>query len=118
MGGSSGHTCVALAKAFPSLDFVIQDFPSAFEGVAEAMPDEVKTRIRFMAHDFFTPQPRITGARVYLLRWILHDWPPAYCRKIIQNLTSGMEPGSSILIAEIINPPRGVLAWPEELYMA
>lgn len=71
-----------------------------------------------MAHDFFSPQPKIPAAKVYLLRWILHDWPPEACRSIIQNLTVNMEAGASILIAEVVMPPRGVLAWPEELFIA
>ncbi|KAM7210180.1 S-adenosyl-L-methionine-dependent methyltransferase [Rhypophila decipiens] len=114
VGGSSGHTCIALAKAFPTLEFVVQDFTGAFDSTSEEV---VKDRIQFMEHDFFSPQPKIPGARVYLLRWILHDWPPETCRSIVRNLVMGMQPGASILVAEVIMPPRGVLAWPEELFI-
>lgn len=47
MVGSSGQKCVALAEAFPSLDFVVQDFPSAFHGAEEVLPEEVNGRIQF-----------------------------------------------------------------------
>lgn len=80
--------------------------------------ESVRNRIEFMTHDFFTPQPQLPDAKVYLLRWILHDWPAAYCLKILRNLTAGMAPGSSIIIAEVIMPPRGVLPWPEERFIA
>lgn len=118
VGGSSGHTSLTLARTFPSLSFIIQDFLGAFEGAESALPAELKPRIQFNEHDFFKPQPQIPGEKVYLLRWILHDWPPEMCRQIIRNLTKGMETGSSLLVAEALMPPRGVLGKGEELYIA
>jgi len=50
-----------------------------------------------ISHDFFTPQP-IKGARIYYLRFILHDWPDDRCRVILQHLKSAMEPGYSKLL--------------------
>ncbi|KAL8956946.1 MAG: hypothetical protein Q9183_006183 [Haloplaca sp. 2 TL-2023] len=77
-----------------------------------------------MAHDFFTPQTvkgtsqerscwvlELTcfqGAKAYLIRQVLHDWPDAECQKILQHLAAAMQPGySKLLINEFIIPDVG-----------
>lgn len=45
------------------------------------------------------------GAKVYLIRQVLHDWPDKECRTILSNLAAAMRPGySRILINEMIVP--------------
>lgn len=109
VGGSTGHACINLAKAFPDLTFVVQDLPkNAEQGKAAiaSQPDDIAARISFQAHDFFQPQP-VKGAQVYLLRTILHDWPATEARTILTNLFAAMESGSRILIMDIVLPAAG-----------
>ena len=72
-----------------------------------------------MAHDFFTPQPAIpdTNVAVYLLRWILHDWPDQYCVKILRALLPGLRDGSRVIVVETLIPPKGVLPPEEEKFL-
>jgi hypothetical protein len=77
VGGSHGQASVELAKAFPQLEFIVEDLP---ETVAEAqklfdaddsVDAAIKSRIKFMSHDFFEPQP-VQKGDIYFLRMILH----------------------------------------------
>lgn len=108
VGGSEGAHSAALARAFPNLEFIVQDLPT----VAEAMqnkprPVELADRIKFMPHDMFTEQP--VAADVYLFRWIFHDWPDKYVIRILQQLIPVMKNGARVLINEIIMPEPNTL---------
>lgn len=57
-------------------------------------------------HDFFTPQP-LHGARVFYMRYILHDWPDEDCKRILRPLKDAMTPGySKILIHDCVVADR------------
>jgi hypothetical protein len=97
VGGSQGHVSVHLARAFPHLRFVVQDMEVVIQGADAKIPDDVKDRVELMSHDMFTQQP-VKEADVYLLRYVLHDWPDKYCVKILQELVSGLKNGAKIVI--------------------
>lgn len=48
-----------------------------------------------------------TGAKIYYLRHILHDWPDDKCLLILENLKAVMAPNSVILIDEMVLPNTG-----------
>ena len=73
VGGSKGEYSMAIAQKYPEVKCVIQDIPSVVAEAHKSVPPELKDRVSFMTHDFFTEQP-VKGAEVYLMRWILHDW--------------------------------------------
>ncbi|OBS19909.1 hypothetical protein FPOA_11634 [Fusarium poae] len=109
IGGSSGSTCIMLATAFPSLNFVIEDLPEPIQNARARMtelPKEITDRIGVTEYDFFTPQP-IKQADVYLLRTILHDWPDADAIKILQGVVEAMGPSSRLLIMDMVLPKPG-----------
>ena len=70
------------------------------------MPEDLKDRITFQDHDFFTPQP-VVGADVYFFRWILHNWSDKYAIKILQNLAPALRSNSHILICDDMMPDHG-----------
>ncbi|KAF2167489.1 hypothetical protein M409DRAFT_66047 [Zasmidium cellare ATCC 36951] len=96
IGGSHGGVSIELAKAFPKLNFVVQDLPDVID---EAGKDDVDGRVKFMAHDFFTEQP-VKDADVYFMRFILHNWSDKYCVQILQALVPALKPGARILLNE------------------
>lgn len=99
VGGGHGTVSRELHGHTTHTKFIVQDLPgTALEG-ERALPEQYKSRISFMAHDFFNPQP-IAGASVYLFRWILHNWADPYAIKIIRNQTAVMEPGAKIIVQE------------------
>lgn len=63
IGGSYGFSCVALAKRWPKMKFVVQDTRQTVESAPQPFSDDdtVAQRITLQAHDFFTEQP-VKGA--------------------------------------------------------
>ncbi|KAK7749941.1 hypothetical protein SLS53_000523 [Cytospora paraplurivora] len=86
---------IELARAFPALQLVVQDLdePVVKEGDSRK-PSEVAGRVRFMVHDFLTPQP----VRAAILRALI----PV------------LEPGAKIVINDSVMPGPGTLPWDRE----
>lgn len=113
VGGSHGLIAIELARAFPKLQLVVQDLDEPVVKDADTRkPLEVADRVRFMVHDFLTPQP--VRAAVYYFRSILHNWPDKYCVKILRALIPVLEPGAKIVINDSIMPGPGTLSWDRE----
>lgn len=106
VGGNSGHASVALAKAYPDLEFIVQDLPSAIDHALERAKDleaDIQKRVNFRAHDFFKEQPE-KNADIYLVRRILHDWSDREARAILANIRDAMKAGSRMLIMDTVLP--------------
>ena len=100
IGGGAGTYAKALAEAFPTLNLIVQDKAEVVDGGSSASlerergkgerhADDVSERLVYMAHDFFQLQP-IMDADVYLLRWILHDWPDGAAVKILRAIVPSL----------------------------
>ncbi|KAL4789342.1 S-adenosyl-L-methionine-dependent methyltransferase [Aspergillus venezuelensis] len=86
IGGGVGHDILAFRRRFPKLSgkLVLQDLPQVIDSLdhyyGDRNPFEVSGAaaeaggITPIAHNMFEPQP-ITGARVYYMRTVLHDFP-------------------------------------------
>lgn len=103
VGGSTGHVSVSIASQFPALKFVVQDMQETVAAGEESLPDELRGRVTYMAHDFFTPQS--VKGDIYMLRSILHDWPDKHAIRILQNLLPSMKERTKILILEVVFAP-------------
>ena len=110
IGGSEGHVSLAIAQRHSHLSFVVQDLPEVIE--AATLPGDVdegvKGRVRFEVHDFLTDQT--TRGEVFLLRWILHDWPDQYVVRILRHLRPALRPGNKILVNDLLMPEPGSVA--------
>jgi len=116
VGGSSGHASISIAKACPTLGFVVQDLPAVIETARANLPEleaHVADRIAFQAHDFFKAQP-VLDADVYLLRMILHDWPPAEATSIVANIYKALKPGARIVVMDTALPVPGSIGVSQE----
>ncbi|KAM3067376.1 hypothetical protein ACMFMG_005267 [Clarireedia jacksonii] len=108
VGGSSGFMSVALAKGHSNLKkLVVQDYKHTVEQGAAQLPAELSSRIEFVPHNFFEPQPT-AAADVYILRHICHNWSTENCAKIIQQIVPVMKPESKILLVEVVVMPSGM----------
>ena len=106
IGGSTGDAAFALASAYPHLHFVVQELPEVVANAKEREGGDVK----FMIHDMFEEQPvEGKGADVYLLRWVLHNWPDAKCVAILRALIPALKRGERVLVMDFVMPPFGVL---------
>lgn len=112
IGGGIGHDLVIFKNRFPNLSgkLILQDLPT----VVEAARD-LPTGIEAIGYDFFNPQP-VTGAKVYYLRTVLHDWPDQQARKILAPIRAAMSDEYSILLVnENILPDEKVSLYAAEL---
>ena len=91
VGGSTGQASISIAREFPKLRFIVQDRPEVAAGgdayIESLLDDRLAGRIKFQPYDFFQPQ-HVTGADVYLLRMILHDWAFEDSVKILTNIAA------------------------------
>lgn len=107
IGGSEGHVSAAVATRHPHLKFVVQDLPKVIETATlpDDVSEDVRKRMRFEAHDFLTDQT--TQGEVFLMRWILHDWPDKYVVKILRHLRPALRPGNKIVVNDQLMPEPG-----------
>ncbi|KAB8262555.1 S-adenosyl-L-methionine-dependent methyltransferase [Aspergillus pseudonomiae] len=113
VGGSTGHTSVALARKFPDLTFVVEDLPEVVAEGPEYLSSlddarDLKPRVSYRAHSFFDPQP-VQDADVYMLRMILHNWSFDDCVRILSRLVQTLKPGACIIIVDIVLPGPGMI---------
>ena len=109
IGGSLGQISMIIAKHYPQIRCIVQDLPATIENALADVPSELKDRVTFMAHDFWTEQP-VHGADVYYFRWVLHDWADKACVKILQGLVPAMKPGAKVLINDNCIPKFGTVS--------
>ena len=107
VGGSRGFQCLAIARSFPDLHFVVQDLPEMIAGANNTVPTNVESRISFMEHDFFTEQP--VSADIYLFRIIFHNWSDANVVKILKATVPAMKSGARVVVNDYLIPEPGIL---------
>ncbi|KAI0530049.1 S-adenosyl-L-methionine-dependent methyltransferase [Xylaria digitata] len=118
VGGSKGDVCFAIARAFPSLSFVVQDLESVITTAAKEIPSDVAERVKLMPYDFLTEQP-VRNADVYIFRWIFHNWSDKYCIRILRNLIPALKPGAKIIVNDNVLPqPGSISKWQEKKFRA
>jgi O-methyltransferase domain len=84
----------------------VQDRPEVEASFDAGVPNELKSRIRFQAYDFFTPQP-VKHADIYMLKNILHDWSDEWAARILKQTVPVMRPDSRIVLVEGLIPAPG-----------
>jgi len=62
VGGGHGTVSRELHDHTTHTKFIVQDLPGTVSEGESALPEQYKSRISFMEHDFFNPQP-IAGPR-------------------------------------------------------
>ncbi|KAJ7634571.1 S-adenosyl-L-methionine-dependent methyltransferase [Roridomyces roridus] len=107
VGGGYGHITIDLLKKFPQLKIVVQDLPEVIEEgkkILEASKDfdsSLTGRVQHIPLDFFVESP-VEGCDIYHLAHIVHDWPTAECKKILDNIRKVVKPSSRLLINESV----------------
>lgn len=112
VGGGPGHVSMALARKYPQLSFEVQDLAETAEFGSRSCPAELKERVSFRAHDFFTPQPQHRTAEdqrgvVYFARFICHDWSDKYAGQIVGAVAAQMREQDRLILNEVIVPEPG-----------
>lgn len=115
LGGSAGHDDVALATAYPNLTIVVQDLPQVAPVFEREFPQDLKSRVSFLTHNLFDPQP--VQADIYVLKWILHDWPDVESVNILKALVPALKPGARVVFIDYVgkNDPSEDAALPHSM---
>ncbi|MCJ1470776.1 hypothetical protein MMC07_009423 [Pseudocyphellaria aurata] len=114
VGGGHGAVSRALAGATSKLKFIVQDLPDTAKEGARLVPEELRGRISFMAHDIFTTQP-VKGADLYFFRFVFHNWSDKYSLSILRNLLPAMKYGSRVLIYEFLPADVAETSWTKRM---
>lgn len=105
MGGSSGFLSIALAESHPNLArLAVQDYKHTVEEGAARLSHRLSSWVQLIPHDFFQPQPT-TGADMYVLRHICHNWSVENCARILRQIVPSLNPNSKILLVEVVATP-------------
>ncbi|KAL4936041.1 hypothetical protein BDV06DRAFT_233759 [Aspergillus oleicola] len=102
VAGGRGHDIKTFKDKFPETKgkFVLEDLPHVVEQSVEGLEAQ---KIGF---DLFKPQP-VKGARIYYMKFILHDWSDSQSVEILQHIREAMKLGySTLIIEEFILPDK------------
>lgn len=98
VGGGNGHLLNAIVSRYPSVEAILFEQPHAIRAARSkqggACPD-----ICLVEGDFFTAIP--SGADIYILRHVLHDWDDNDCIAILTKCGEAMTASSIVLIVEM-----------------
>jgi hypothetical protein len=105
VGGGFGALLPPLLHANPGLRGMVYDLPRCADGARRLMEQEgLAGRCEFRPGDFFTSVP--SGADVYLLKSVIHDWDDARSRTILRRCREAMHGAARLLVLEWIVPDR------------
>ncbi|KAF2026880.1 S-adenosyl-L-methionine-dependent methyltransferase [Setomelanomma holmii] len=100
LGGSAGHDDAVLARKFPNLKIVVQDLPEVTPVFEKEFPQDLRDRVSFKTHNLFHPQP--VQADIYMLRWILHDWPHEESVAFLRAIVPALKPGARVVFIDYV----------------
>lgn len=99
VGGGSGALLSAIASAAPDLTATLLDLPDAADAARKTFADAgLADRCTAVAGDFFGELPG--GAEVYLLTWVLHDWPDADAERILGRCAEAAGEHGRVVVVE------------------
>ncbi|PWY69613.1 sterigmatocystin 8-O-methyltransferase precursor, partial [Aspergillus sclerotioniger CBS 115572] len=106
-GGSQALDLQSFHNSHPHLPgrLILQDLPHVIS--SPTSPNPLPGYIEPQGYDFFTPQP-IRGAKAYMLRTVLHDWPDIQAEIILRRVKDAMDKDSVLFIVEKVIPETGV----------
>jgi SAM-dependent methyltransferase len=105
VGGGHGVLLAGVLKAFPRLQGVLFELPPVAEGARKQLEAAgVAERCEVVGGDFFEGVP--SGADVYLLKSVIHDWDNDKSVAILKNCRRAMRPDGKVLLVEVLLPER------------
>jgi 16S RNA G1207 methylase RsmC len=102
VGGGYGDLLKEALKMSPKASGILFDLPHVIEGAVATL--EAGNRVQCVAGNFFERVP--SGADVYLLKTILHDWSDSQALAILKNCRVSIQEKGRLYIIEKILPER------------
>lgn len=113
VGGGRGALLAAVLQAHRKARGIVCDVPAGLAETRSFLAEAgVGDRAQVVEGDFFQAVP--SGADVYLLKDILHDWPDEAARRILGVCRSAMQDGARLMVVER-SVPSHVSADPAQL---
>lgn len=105
LGGGHGALLTTILKAYPTLQGVLFDLPHAIDGMKTQMADiGIASRCEYVAGNFFESVP--SGADIYLLKSILHNWDEERAAIILDNCRHAMSRQAKLVLVERMMPEQ------------
>lgn len=109
VGGGTGTTATAIAKAFPTMMCVVLDLPNV---IGDRKEINSENNLEFVGGSMFDEIPH---ANAILLKWILHNWSNEDCVKILKKCKESIpsrDKGGKLIIIDIVleeNPNKLII---------
>lgn len=105
VGGGHGELLIAILAAWPKATGQLIELAHAVPGARQCMADaNLSGRVTVTEGDFFAALP--SGADVYLLKAVLHNWDDAHCIRILATLSRAVSAHARLLVIERVLPDR------------
>ena len=105
VGGGYGELLAQVLIAYPTANGVLFDMAHAIPKAKDAFAERgLAARCEFVAGDFFASIP--SGADVYLLKSVIHDWPDERAIAILRTAQRAMHADAKLLLVERMMPAR------------
>jgi predicted O-methyltransferase YrrM len=101
VGGGQGVVIASILRAHPGLHGILFDQPHVIASAGSALAEAgVADRCELVGGDFYASVP--SGADLYILRWILHDWDDERAVAILRSCTGALAPSGKVLVIEYV----------------
>lgn len=101
VGGGRGTLLSEILLHHPKIQGVLVDAPGVLESAKSLLDARgVRERVELVPGSFFDAVP--SGADLYVLKTVLHDWDDERSMKILGVVRSAMQPGARLAIADFI----------------
>jgi hypothetical protein len=103
VGGGTGALLAAVLKAHHHMNGIVYDLPAGLAGAREAMTSAgLDGRVKFVEGSFFESVP--SGADLYLLKSIVHDWDDEHAGAILRKCQAAMHQSAKLVLVERVMP--------------
>src|SRR3954451_16696555 len=107
IAGGRGMLLAEILRARPPLrGILVESEEVLLEAKTHLAERGLLERVELVPGDIFAPY-RVT-ADLYLLKWILHDWDDAACRRLLTGLAETMPDGARAVVIEGLQEPNVV----------
>jgi hypothetical protein len=107
VAGGRGVLLAEILEARPGLRGILLESEAVLQEAKAFLAQRgVLDRVELRSGDIFTPFE--VTADLYLLKWILHDWDDAACRRLLTGLARTMREGARAVVIEGLQEPNVV----------
>jgi ubiquinone/menaquinone biosynthesis C-methylase UbiE len=104
VGGGVGTIMTYVLQHYPKMKGIVFDQVSVSKRAKKYLEDQgVSDRSKAIGGNFLKPFPSdLNQCDIFMMKFILHDWPDDECIQILQNIKKVAKPGSKVVIIEHI----------------